>query len=117
MRDRVERLRQLLAEATPMHPPNEAGLMLASNEAAPTGPDWRSIVLDDAPRARAEREIMRIASWYGWGAEIVRAIDAAGCVSMAGMSNAQIEALQTRMKVLEECVQEGLDPPDAPPAR
>lgn len=113
MRDKVERLRQLLAEATPLQGPE---LPTASNEPLAPG-DFRSIVLDDSPRARNEREIMRIAAWYNWGNEIVRAIDRAGTVSMAGMSDVEIDTLLKRMQVLEECVQEGLDPPDSPPAR
>jgi hypothetical protein len=76
-----------------------------------------SPVLGQDARSRKEREILRIASWYNWGSEIARALDAAGAITMAGLSDDELERLYQRMRALEECVQEGLDPPDAPPAR
>lgn len=69
------------------------------------------------PRARAIREVTRIATWYGWQAELARALDAAGACSLHGLSREDLAALVTRMQLLEECVQHGGDPPDAPPAR
>jgi hypothetical protein len=74
-------------------------------------------LLEQTPRARAEREIGRIASWYGWGAEVARALDRAGAASLAGLGDQEIEQLLDRMRQLENCAQEGLDSPDMPPAR
>lgn len=74
-------------------------------------------VLEQTPRARAEREIGRIAAWYGWASEITRALDCAGAVSFAGLEEHQVEQLLARMRQLEDCAQSGLDGPDTPPAR
>jgi len=78
----------------------------------PVGP-----VVEQTPRARAIREINRIATWYGWPGEITRALDAAAATSLAGLADEELEQLVERMRHLEECVQNGGDAPDAPPAR
>lgn len=74
-------------------------------------------VIAQTPAARLQREILRIAGWYGWWGEIYRALDAAGVSSLEGLAFGQLEQLQGRMARLEDCTQEGLDLPDAPPAR
>lgn len=73
--------------------------------------------IEQTPRARAMREITRIATWYGWTGEIARVLDATGALSLAGLEEESLEELLTRMRLLEECVQNGGDAPDAPPAR
>lgn len=115
--EKVARLRQLMSEAVPRKSESTA-------EAAATrrfqlyefntGP---TLVVDQSPRARQERDIQRIASWYGWGGEVVRALDGAGACTVQGLDDAQLLALHERMRQLEQCAQEGLDPPDMPPAR
>jgi len=118
MRDRVARLRSLLSEATDVRKPEptpEAQALKAFqfydfNSAPP-------VVLDQSPRARSMREIMRIARWYGWGGEIDRALDAAGAEMLSSLSDSELERLQARMRNLEDCVHTAGDCPDVPPAR
>lgn len=73
-------------------------------------------VLVQTPRARAVRELNRIATWYGWGAEIERALDAEHVPTMDMLSDQGLMALKRRMRQLEDCVQFGASPPDSPPA-
>lgn len=117
MRDSVARVRQLLAEARTPKPTDseEARARRAFdyfdfNSSPPP-------VLEQTPRARTLRDITRIATWYGWGGEVARALDAAQASSPADLTDEQLEALQARLQRLEHCAQEGLDCPDAPPAR
>jgi hypothetical protein len=117
LNEKVARLRQLMSEAVPKKPDeSDEALALrlfqvhAFNTAAP-------MVIDQTPRGRSEREIDRIATWYGWKAEVVRALDAERVASLQGLSEIGLERLQQRMKQLEECAQNGLDCPDAAPAR
>lgn len=74
-------------------------------------------VVEQTHRARALREIARIATWYGWGAEVTRALDAEGVAAAGELSDDGIEKLVTRMKALEDCAQSGCDPDDMPSAR
>lgn len=118
MSDKVARLRQLMSEAIP-------------RQSAPTRPEQSAAqafahfdfnvgplpTLDTSPRAKQEREIARIAHWYGWGNEISRALDRADVASIPGLSDDQAAGLLARLQQLETCAQEGLDCPDAPPAR
>lgn len=62
-------------------------------------------------------EIRRIARWYGWQAEIDHAAACASVASLNGLSDDALAALHARMLRFEACVQDGLDPIDAPPAR
>lgn len=119
MRDNVARVRALLEQATrkPTKPISAAesevrrAFELYEFNTAPGEP------LDQSPKARREREIARIARWYGWGDEIARHLDAAGVGSLSALSDDSSEALLERLQRLETCMQEGLDPPDAAPAR
>lgn len=78
---------------------------------------YQGPVLDQTRRARAMREIERIATWYGWEREIARAMDAAQVMVLADMDEEALYALKARLRTLEDNVQHGLDSPDAPPAR
>lgn len=71
--------------------------------------------LEQSPRARAIREITRIATWYDWVGEIERALDVAGVTSLPQLNDANLGVLLRRMQQLEECVQTGVGAPDAPP--
>lgn len=68
-------------------------------------------------RAAAGQEIRRIASWYGWQLEVDRVLLTTGVASLAGLDDDSLDRLLRRMTQLETCAQEGLDSPDAPPAR
>lgn len=118
MHEKVARLRQLMSEAVSQQPESSnleletiRQFRLYDFNAAP------AVVIDTSPRAKTVREIERIASWYGWGAEIVRHLDHCGATSLPELIDSDVDALLTRLQRLEECVREGLDCPDAPPAR
>ncbi|MDY0978957.1 hypothetical protein [Stenotrophomonas sp. CFBP8994] len=118
-REKVSRLRQLLSEATPVavEPRKE---VKAETEAwrrfqnfesyqapAPLESDWRGV---------AAREITRIAGWYGWTSEIQRVLDQRNSLFLSSLADDDLRQLLDRMKDLEDCVQQGLGAPDAPPA-
>lgn len=68
-------------------------------------------------RAAIVQEIRRIARWYGWQAEVDHALATAGVSSLKGLPDDVLATLGARMRRLETCAQEGLDPEDFPPAR
>lgn len=113
MRDNVARVRRLLDSAEPETPESRVRRDFQLFEFnTDVGP-----VLDQSPRARMQREILRIARWYSWEGEIARALDADGVGSLESLPIERVERLLGRMVRLETCAQEGLDAPDAPPAR
>ena len=74
--------------------------------------------VDTSPRARALRTVARIVSWYAWaGPEVARQLDRCGVAAVDDLDDDQVGDLLDRMRQLEDCAQEGLDPPDAPAAR
>jgi len=75
------------------------------------------LVLDQTTGARQRREIMRIARQFGWYTEVEKALDRAAAVTLDGMPPADLQSLLARLRVLEDCIMEGLDSPDSPPAR
>jgi len=116
--EKVARLRQLMSEAVPRKPEPSALEAQVFRQFrlyevnCPT-----PVLVSQSPRARAEREIERIANWYGWSGEVLRALDSCGAHCIEEIGDDAIDALLERMQRLERCVQEGLDPPDSPPAR
>lgn len=116
-RDKVSQLRKLLSEATPSpttvrnDTETEAWRRFQQFEsyAAPAP-------LESSWRARAVREITRIAAWYGWTNEIQRVLDAANLDMLAMLDDSALNELRDRMTHLEECAQHGIGAPDAPPA-
>lgn len=121
MHDKVARLRELMRDAVPrglQQKATEPPELQASRAFELYSFNADAIpAIEQTPRARLEREILRIASWYNWGGEISRALDAAKVATLSALTEDQADALVTRLKTLETCVQEGLDCPDAPPAR
>lgn len=118
MQDKVTRLRQIMSEAIPLAPAippsqaaaNEAFAYFDANGSA-------GIAIEQTPQARAIRDIMRIASWYGWSSEITRAMDAASASTLHDLMPDDLDLLHRRMRTLEDCVHTGSDAPDSPPAR
>lgn len=114
---KVSRLRQIISEAVPVAPskgPDESDAWrryqaFAANDPLPA--------FDDSERARQLRTINRIATSYGWISEIQRILDNAGVGSLAALSDDQVATACERFITLEECAQEGFDPPDSPVAR
>lgn len=116
-REKVSRLRQLLGEAVPQQPVKtveEADAWrryqaFAENDPLPD--------LDTSTRARQIRNVNRIACSYGWAREIQHFLDSHDVAGIGSLTDAQVERLHQRFVVLENCVQDGCDPPDMPAAR
>jgi hypothetical protein len=70
-------------------------------------------VLEQTPKARAIREISRIATYYGWGHEVSRFLDRHHVGSVPELSEDQVYELADRMCRFEQCAHEGLGWPDA----
>ncbi|HEY0503591.1 MAG TPA: hypothetical protein VGD42_08855 [Lysobacter sp.] len=75
------------------------------------------LYVEQTRQARAIREVNRVATWYGLQAEVGRALDAAGASCLTGLGEEDLDRLVARMRLLEDCVQNGGDAPDAPAAR
>jgi hypothetical protein len=116
MRENVARLRQLLHEAT--------DTVLVSEQERTSRSNFEYFELysppvmsvEYSPRSRYMRRISRVAASYGWQSEVARFIDHADAVTLAELSDAQIEALSNWLQQLEDCVQHGLGAPEMPPA-
>jgi hypothetical protein len=106
-------VREILAEARPREDAEtqarRAFQHFESNTAA--------VYAEQTPGARAEREIGRIASWYQLQGEVARALDRAGVAVVSALDEQALEQLVARMRLLEDCIQNGGDAPDAPAAR
>jgi hypothetical protein len=101
MRDKVAKLRQLLSEA------------VAEKVSSPAVDPF---AIQQTERARIEREISRLAGWYGWDAEVIRQLDMEGAEGLFSLSLAGCQALLARLQRLEDCYHNGLGPPDSGPA-
>lgn len=116
-RENVGRLRQLLSEAVPSQQVKSIDesdawrryQAFAENDPLPD--------LDTSTRARQIRNVNRIAVCYGWAREIQSFLDRHDCAGIGSLSDVQVEQLNRRMVTLEDCVQNGCDPPDMPAAR
>ena len=73
--------------------------------------------LEQTPRARAIRDINRIAMRHGWASEIVAALDRAGVSYLAQLHDHEVHDLHHHMCHLVDCAQTACDPRDSLPAR
>lgn len=121
--EKIAHLRKLVAQAAEPQPLLEglsepARLQRAYDywayNASALGPPPR---LDQSPRARAIREINRIAAWRRWGDEVARWLDRSGAESLADLELSDIEALRDHMRRLEDCGHMACDLDDEFPAR
>lgn len=117
MRDKVTRIRQLLQEAAPQPVEETQEAKARRAFAAYAANEDRLFYVDPAPRARAIREVLRIATGYGWPHVVEQALDDAGAMSLTSLMDADLEALLTKLRQFEDCVRNGLDSPEVPPAR
>jgi hypothetical protein len=115
---KVSRIRELLKDATPVRAPTAPSLdenrlrafeYYEFNVSLP--------VVQQSPRARALREIARISTWYGLGAEVTRYLDRESVEVAGELSDDAVDALLSRLRQLEDAIQSGCDPADSPPAR
>lgn len=71
-----------------------------------------------ATRRSRKLTVTRIVTWYAWGDLVVaQFLDARGAASVGGLCDDALAELAERLLRLEDCAQEGYDPPDIPPAR
>lgn len=114
---RVTRLRQIIQESVAMQaPPSDLEVdawrryqHYAANDPLPP--------VEDSDYARKVRNINRIACTYGWIQDLQHQLDRFGATSIRCLTDEQLDALHSRMVMLENCVQDGCDPPDMPAAR
>lgn len=123
LRERVNRLRELMQEArsAPQAPPNAGPAESAEEVDA-----WRRFAAfaandplpaaDDSEEAIAIRTINRIAVTYGWPAEVQRFLDRHRATSLSVLDTDQLAELCRHMLNLEECAHHGYSPPDCPAA-
>ena len=75
------------------------------------------VPLEQTPRARAEREILRIAWTYGWQPAVSRYLDAQAAPSLSALTDDQVEQLLERMQRYLDCAMTAGDFDEALPAR
>lgn len=116
---KLAQLRRLVREAVSEKPAPPVGAAETKARRAFQLYDFNTALpcIAQSPRARAEREIERIAVTYGWQLAVVRALDAARVTSLAGLDDDQVDQLADRMRRLVDCAMSACDPEDAPPAR
>jgi hypothetical protein len=74
--------------------------------------------VEQSERARATREIERVAAWFPWGMGVVaRWLDGQRVTSIDELTDDSCLALRDRMVGLEEGVQHCCDSDEEPPAR
>jgi hypothetical protein len=96
MRDTVARLRQLMSEAVPQ---TQAFVVLPPSGAGIT----EHTELEQSPRARSLRRILRIVEFNHWPQVLEAALDEAEVGSLASLDDEQVERLLTRLTQLEDC--------------
>lgn len=111
MREKVARLRQLMSEAVPqlnkpllVFPPSCAGI----NE---------TTELEQTPRSRSIRRILRIVETNQWPQVLEMALDQAEAPTLAHLKDDEVEGLLNQLLQLEDCVHVCGDSPYSPPAR
>lgn len=96
MRDTVARLRQLMSEAVPqtqafvVFPPSGAGITEHTE-------------LEQSPRARSLRRILRIVEFNRWPQVLEAALDEAEVGSLSSLNDEQVERLLSTLTQFEDC--------------
>lgn len=115
--DKVSRLRKIMADALPNAPVNPAVPHNASHAYQLFQFNQATRQVLQTPRARAEREVVRIAAWYDWSSEVLRAMDRAEASTLSQLDDLELHSLLEHLRQLEDCVHQGFDSPLSPPAR
>ena len=111
MQNKVARLRQLMSEAVPqtvgpilVFPANCAGITECTQ-------------LEQSPRARKIRRVLRLVETYQWPQVLELALDQAEVPMLAALPDEALDSLHEHLIALEECMQVCGDSPYSPPAR
>lgn len=75
------------------------------------------ICIEQSARARAEREIHRIALTYGWGTEVTRQLDRHRAASVSGLDDDTVDQLLDHMRRLLDRAMNACDSDEDLPAR
>lgn len=114
---KLSQLRQLVRDAVATDSQPESAEAQATRAFLAYSFNVAEPLLEQTPRARAQREIDRIATWYAWGPlEVRRWLDRSQVVAVSALPESALELLLGRMLSLEDCAQNGIAPPDAPTA-
>ncbi len=115
MKDKVARLRALMADAVPrkVEPPDLTQRQFPAFEWFEANTTLTPIA--QTPRARAEREISRITTWYQCSDELYRLLDREEASTLAELDDAALEDVLVQMRCIQDCAQLGLGSPHAPP--
>lgn len=122
LRDRVNRLRQLMQEAAPTqpatgHPPHSSptdhadvcrSRQFPANDQPPAA--------NDSEAAIAIQAIKRIATTYGRTRELQRYLDQHSASSLSALDPTELEALREHMDYVEDCANLGISPRESPAA-
>lgn len=115
-KDWVSQVARLLDEVAPAKPA-AAAEELKAFQAFLWGTDDVGPVLDQSPRARAHRAVLRIARQYPWGpSELRRWLDHFYVATLEQLSDADLDQLNEHMLRLDDCARMGGVDPDGPGA-
>ncbi len=107
-RARVTRMRCLLDQAMPSEPPRLPRASSLSVSAVATGP---------LPRRALVKQLALAVARYGLQPEVDAYLAAAGCASLNGLEQAQLERIAAWVTQEVDRMATACDSPDAPPAR
>lgn len=113
--DWAERVRQVMAGARPRETV-ETSVMRAWDAYSNAAEQLAPPMLDQSPRARMTREILRIAQTYQWQSAIAHFMDTRGAAYLSDLSDPQLEDLHDRMLGYVDAAQTGCDSIDTLPA-
>lgn len=113
--DWAERVRQVMADARPRDTV-ETSVMRAWHAHAHMAEQLAPPILEQSPRARMTREILRIAQTYQWQSAVAHFMDTRGAAYLSDLSDPQLEDLHDRMLGYVDAAQTGCDSIDTLPA-
>lgn len=112
----MARVRAVLADAKPRDT-LESSVMRHWGGYAIAAEQLSAPALDPSPRARMQREILRIAQTHQWQGAIAHFLDTRGVAYMSDLSDPQLEDLHDRMLGYLDAAETGCDSIDSLPAR
>ena len=117
MNENVSRLRQLLADASPRRQKKSPAPEQAQREYDYFAANEPVVAtLDTSPRAKAVREIMRIAEWRNAHVALTMTLDRMDASSVSDLPDDKLATLLETMRQIELCAETGAGSPYAPPA-
>ena len=109
-------MQDVLSRAKPRHQQGVGTGETPQWQAFQGDPQPQLPALQQTPRARAIREVNRIALQYGWASEVSKFLDQCHCSTVSRLEDKDLQQLLERMRQLQDCRQYIVGSPDAPPA-